>query len=719
MIGQPFTHDDAVSRQGAGVAISLFGPLTLTVNGQVVTRFRSNKTRALLAYLLLAHPQPLLRTTVRELLWSGYAEQSAQANLRQTLANLRECLAPFDLIEGSRTHLSCRRDPAIFWCDVHAFEQLLNACYNHDHGTLSHCPLCRARLQEAIALYTAPLLDGFAEIDSTPFTAWFAAQRARLAGYLAEAQALLAAGSTARGNLPIPLTPLIGRTTELTRLERHLQHTIYRCTSLVGPGGIGKTRLASALGAHLQPHFPDGVWLIELSGLAPAAPDEPPEWLYDRLATAIGQVMGIPFAGTVPPATQVANFLRTKVALLILDSFEQLLAAAAWLPTLLTEAGALRLLITTRHRLPLQSQLVYVIEGLRLPPEATGDLSADQLLTQYASVQLFVERAESAGVVLPLDHANLTTIGQLCRFVDGSPWAIELAVALLDQQTPAAILAAIQTNYRTLTSHLLDVPLRQRSAAAVFQTSWALLTGAEAQTLACCAVFRGGFTLAMAQTIAAATLPILEALVHKSLLQQSGTDRYAMHDLVRQFAGEQLAQDVAVAEQVHAAHAAYFMALLATWHPDDATEEQFRTAVTRDWENVQAAWTWALAADQVPLLQQGVRGLAEFYQLMGLYPELDRIFGTAVARIRRLLDAFPMRAMAPSAARTSAQTLLSHLLWQQLRTLNVALGRTEQAQHLAEELVAWGRQLGDGALEAGGYYELSIVALLQGDYQRQ
>lgn len=736
MIGQPFTGAHAGSQRGAPVAISLFGPLVLTVNGQVVTRFRSNKTRALLAYLLLAHPQPIARTTVSELLWSGFAEQSAQANLRQSLTNLRECLAPFELIERSRTQLHLRHDPAILWCDVHEFERLLDLCHTHEHERLSHCKRCRARLQEAVALYTGPLLATFADIDSAPFTAWLNAQRTRLAHLLAEVQALLAAGSTVRGNLPVSLTPLVGRTAELTRLERNLQHMIYRCTSLVGPGGIGKTRLACALVAPLQPHFPDGIWLIELSGLAPTTPDEPPTLLHDRLATAIGQTLGVTFAGSASPAAQVANFLRTKVALLILDSFEHLLAAAAWLPTLLTAATQVRLLITTRHRLPLQSQLVYGVQGLGIPPEVTADYTADytidHLLTQYASLQLFVERAESAGISLPLDQENLIAISQLCRFVGGSPWAIELAVALLDRQSPATILAAIQANYRALTSHLLDLPLRQRSAAAVFQTSWALLAPVEAQTLARCALFRGGFTLAAAQQVAGATLHSLEALVHKSLLQHGQVDRgavdrgavdrgsaerYVMHDLVRQFAEEQLAQTAHLYQGCQLAHAAYFTGLLATWRPADDFQQRFRTAIAAEWDNVQAAWAWAVERGAVALLQQSLKGLVEYYNGAALYREADVLLGRAVTRIRALLAAAN-----PTAGPTESrhlQTLLAHLLCSQAGFINQALLDFGRAQPLIEEALQWAQTLADGALAARCYSELAIGAHYQGDAQRQ
>ncbi|MEZ4733247.1 MAG: BTAD domain-containing putative transcriptional regulator [Caldilineaceae bacterium] len=278
MSSQPLTQDDTPSESRAPIVISLFETFEFTVNGKVVTGLRSNKTRALLAALLLA-PYPLPRAALYELLWAGYVEQSAQTNLRQSLANLRECLAPFDLLQGNRSQISLRHDPQILWCDVHAFEALLDACATHEHETLAHCPRCRPRLQAAVALYRGPLLDAFAAIDSQPFTDWLQSQRTRLADRLATAQAALAAGAIVRGNLSIPLTPLIGRSSELTQVERYLHHTVYRCVSLLGPGGIGKTRLAIALGAQVQPAFPDGVWRVELSGLAPTTPTEPPAQL--------------------------------------------------------------------------------------------------------------------------------------------------------------------------------------------------------------------------------------------------------------------------------------------------------------------------------------------------------------------------------------------------------------------------------------------------------
>jgi len=412
--------------------------------------------------------------------------------------------------------------------------------------------------------------------------------------------------------------------------------------------------------------------------------------------------------------------LADKTALLILDSMEHLAAGAAWRPTLLTSAPHLRLLLTTRQRLPLADQLSYPVAGLDVPPVTADEArSGDQRLTHYASVQLFVERATSAGMNIAGERTTLPTVARLCRFVEGSPWAIEVAVALLDRQSPAAILAAIQQNYRALTTPLLDVPLRQRSAEAVFLTTWRLLTPSEAQTLARCAVFRGGFTLDAAQTVAGATPAILEALVQKSLLRIGDAEHYTMHDLVRQFAGEQLAVAAAAAEQTHAAHAAYFTALLATWQPTDAVIHPFRKAVAQDWENVQAAWHWALEAGAVALVQQGVSGLAEFGEMMSFYLETERLLGAALARVRGLLAANQATAPAVRDEGIALATLLAHLLWRRSHLLTSALGQLEEAHALAKELLHWGEQLADETLIAWGYGESSLVALYQGDYQRQ
>lgn len=690
------------------VVISLFGAFSVQINGQFIDSFRSSKARGLLAYLLLTHAQPLLRTTLVDLLWPDYDASSGKVNLRQVLSNIRDSLAPFDLLHADRHHVTLAVDPTTIWCDALHLDMLLDGCRRHVHRSIAHCAACQERLRQALALYKGPLLDTLPTVDSTPFMAWVEQQRAYFADRFAEVQAALATVVALPGNLTPPLTPLIGRTNEIADLAHKLEHPVYRCVSLVGPGGIGKTRLARALGEQVKAHYPYGVWLIELGVLAPAAGQET-EDLQDRLATAIGVALGLAFQGAARPTAQVATYLADKSALLLLDSFEHLSESAAWLPALLATAPHLRLLVTSRHHLPLQSQLVYHVEGLALPPPQATALSLTHLIAQYASLQLFVERAESAEATLTLDTPTIATISQLCHFVGGSPWAIELAVSLLNQQSPAAILTAIQSNYRALATNLLDVPARQRSAEAVFLTTWQLLTPAEAQTLARCAVFQGGFTAEAAQTIAQATPATLQALVHKSLLQRTVAGRYAMHDLVRQFAAEQLAHFAATERTVTARHAAYYIQQLQGQERGLLQSHDAQKSVQSDLDNIRVAWRWSATQGSLTLLAQGVDALHSFYQVTGLHHEALQLLEVAVTAVRQAAAA-----LSTDVGRTPLR--LQARLACYMAEFYRHTGGMAAGERLAQETLLLGQQLIDPELQALAYHELMRLAQFRSDF---
>ncbi len=711
------------------IRIWLFGMFRVSVQGVDMVNFRSNKSRALLSYLLLTHNQPSLRNDLDTLFWPGYLTKSARNNLRQTLSNLRTILAPFDLIAADHTHVYLQLDPTLIWCDALHFAELLNRCQRHPHRSQADCSTCRTRLQQAVALYRGGLLENFPAIDSPSFHTWLQAQRQCLAAGFAEAQAALTKPGAPLGNLRPALTPLIGRTHELLAIEQKLRHPVYRCVSMLGPGGVGKTRLACAVGMQMQPDFPDGVWLVEAGALTLPMAEETPAQVADRLATVIGIALGYTFQGATRPTEQLANYLAAQQALLILDSFEHLSAGAAWLPTLLLAAPQIRLLITTRHRLPIQSQMIVPIDGLPTPPVALpAPLSANQFMAQYTSVQLFVERAASTQPQVTIDAPTLKTIARLCHFVNGSPWAIELAVALLDQQSPATLLAAIQRHYGVLSTDLLDLPPRQRSAEAVFQTSWQLLTPHEAQTLARCAIFQGGFTFSAAQAIAAATAADLAALVHKSLLHPVDTlgntldnsVRYTMHDLVRHFAGEQLAQHADLARQSQEHHATYYLTLVAGWQPTEAAEDAFRLAVQAELDNIETAWAWALAHYQYPLLLAAVEGLAEFYQITGAFHAAEALFAESVAQVRCLRQTQAAHNAQPKLVeddeRTAQQLLATLLVYQS--DVCMGLAQLVQAQAAAEEALALAEPLGVAKLLVRSYYALAIIALAQSQFER-
>ena len=707
-MSEPAIFDPHPSPVSAPVVITLFGNVQIQINGKAVDTLRLNKSRALLAYLLAEGAKPHLRTELAALLWPGYTDASARVSLRQVLADLRNLLAPFDLLHITNHQVALRAESTLLWCDVAQAQRLLANWQHHAQHKLSDCTECWTAVQQAVALIKGAFLADLPPTASPPFDAWLLAQQRHWAAEKAAAQSALATVPQRVGNLRPALTTLIGRTNELAELQKKVAHPTYRCLTLVGPGGIGKTRLALALGAASAATFPDGVWLVELS--APAAPpapaipaEETAEQAQDRLATAIGATLGIPFQGTAHPRVQIAAQLRDKALLLLLDNFETARAGAELLLQLLAAAPQLRLVVNSRQRLPLHAQVVHIVKGLATPPAAD---SAAEALAGYASVQLFLERAQNAGFTLPHDAVTLTTIGALCRLVHGSPWAIELAVAMLDHHTPAALLHAIGADYRALTGGWLDLPPRLRNAGAVLHTMWGLLTPHEATRLAHCAIFRGGFTPAAGQTISALSAADVEALVHKSLLHPVDAARFTLHELVRQFAAEQLAQRSADQQTVAARHAAYYMALLQTQEAALVNHTDAQTIIQSELDNLRAAWQWSVAQGELALLAQGANSLFTFYGLAGLYHEAIQQLESAIARLRPLLTATP-----PDAPRLR---LLARLLNYGAEFYQ-RTGALATSARLATEALALGQAVADPALQAFAYHMLTHVTQARHD----
>jgi predicted ATPase len=506
------------------VAISLLGDFQVTVTDQSNYKFRTAKSRALLAYLVLAGEQPAPRTVLTELLWPGYLAASARTSLRQALTDLRKLPSLDTQLHTDYHSVHLRLDPTLVTCDALRFDELLAACEQHAHAAIGNCLPCQNRLRAAMALYRGAFLENFPAVDSDRFTRWVEAQRAHYAERMAYCQSLLnhsvGAPPKALGNLPTPLTPLIGRDQELHALTPKLVHPVYRCLTLVGPGGIGKTRLALALGSATVEAFPDGVWVVDLGALAPAVPPTPAETktpadsdaasgqteLHDRLAAAMLAALGLGLQGAVRPTRQLQTYLQEKTALLILDNFEHVSDSAVYLAQLLQAAPAVRLLITSRHRLALQGQQIYRVAGLAWPTTAQVTATpATTLIADYPSVALFLERSTLTETVLTPDGPTLAAVAEICELVEGVPLALELAAALLETHTLSALAGLIRENYQVLASTFHDLPPRQRSMRAMLQTAWRLLAVEEAQLLARCAVFQGGFTLDAARTAIDAT----------------------------------------------------------------------------------------------------------------------------------------------------------------------------------------------------------------------
>jgi predicted ATPase len=358
----------------------------------------------------------------------------------------------------------------------------------------------------------------------------------------------------------------IGRRTEVAAIARLLADPACRLLTLLGPGGIGKTRLALAVAATQTAVFTDGVAFVALAAIGTP----------DQIVSAIGETLGLAFTGQSNPTGALLSHLRARHMLLVLDNVEHLLAGADLIAAILAHAPQVTLLITSRERLNLQAEWLFDVQGLAYPPEDQHGQQRPEDLTEYTAIQLFVQRATQVQPRLELSESALTAIAQICQQVAGMPLAIELAAAGVRMLPIAEIERQIRSSLDVLATTLRDVLVRHRSMRAVFDHSWRLLSEPERTLLSWLAVFRGGWAAAAAEQVAGATLPALAALIDKSLVRQDSAakrssvepdalntaaePRFVLLEPIREYALEQLAPP-GEALAIQRAHAGYYLAL--------------------------------------------------------------------------------------------------------------------------------------------------------------
>ena len=375
--------------------------------------------------------------------------------------------------------------------------------------------------------------------------------------------------------LPPQPTPLVGRAREVAEITELLADPQLRLVTLVGPGGVGKTRLSLACAAQVAEQFADGV------AFAPLAPVHDVATVYPALATALA----LTFAGTSELAAQVHHFLHNKTLLLVLDNLEHLLDEVDFVVTLLVEAPQVKLLVTSRERLNLQEEAVYTVGGLPLLTEAS-DASADS-----AALQLFLQAARRTRSQFQPSADDLPAIAQICRLVDGIPLGIELAAAWVHLLSCQEIVAEIGRNLDFLATPARNVPERHRTLRAVFDHSWQLLTPGEQRILRQLSVFQGSFTRDLAVAVTDATLPVLGALVNKSLLRRNEDGRYELHEQVRQYAYRKL-HDADEAVTTRDRHLTALLALVRT--AESGAKRTAWAPVELEMTNLRAALEWSL-----------------------------------------------------------------------------------------------------------------------------
>lgn len=468
--------------------------------------------------------------------------------------------------------------------------------------------------------------------------------------------------------LPLQTTSFIGRENEIQTLTGLLVRPDCRLVTLLGPGGIGKSRLAIEVAGRLLAHspsalppLPDGVWFIALQAV-----DSP-----ERLASAIADAIRCPPPGAADVRRHLLSYLQSRRALLVLDNFEHLRSGADLLTAILTEAPGIRLLVTSRVALNLDQEWRYPLSGL---PLSAGDDRTEA--AQSSATRLFVERARRVSPAFDC-AAECGAVQRICHLVEGVPLALELAAIWTRVLSCTAIADEIVSNLAFLTSDMRNTPDRQRSMQAVFDHSWSLLGREERQVCAQLSVFRGGFQRHAAEAVAGAALPVLTALVDKSLLRWEAGDRYRMHELLRQYAAERLEESGEETIAAHARHCAYYTDFL-----DQRSEEingqrqrQVMAEIATDLENIRAAWQYALGHGRIAEIERAVYTLHIFYDSSSRYREGAELFEQAMQQLEKPpANRLPTMEVGPALL-----AVLVGLGW-----LSIRLGELQRARRLLE-----------------------------------
>jgi predicted ATPase/class 3 adenylate cyclase len=496
-------------------------------------------------------------------------------------------------------------------------------------------------------------------------------------------------------NLPQPLTSFVGREHELAEGKRQLQNT--RLLTLLGIGGLGKSRLSLAIAADVLDEYADGVWFVELAPVTDAR----------LVPQAVAAVLGVKEEAGRPVREALAQFVRDRQLMVVLDNCEHLAHACAELARELLEAGPrVKILTSSRERLNIRGEKVYALAPLAVA-SPQQKLTPDSII-QFPAVRLFVERAVAANSEFRVTPENAAAVVEICHRLDGIPLALELAAARVRALSVNSIAERLVDRFRLLRGGDRTALPRQQTLRALIDWSYDLLAPQEQVLFRRLAVFAGGFTLEAAEKIATAddiddadVLDLLSQLIEKSLVTvDSEADRYGMLETVREYAQHRLedAGDFAASRE---RHLDYFLHYAEMVSPHTLGPEQARwlTCLDHERENIAAAHAWCgespKGGDADLRLVRAIRGYCFKRGLlaMGLAATLDAL-GRAGAQER-------------SFARCRALSDAGQLAMRS--------GKHQEALRYLEESLAIARELGDKARIEAVLQPLAMARLAAGD----
>ncbi|MFN8663012.1 MAG: tetratricopeptide repeat protein [Thermomicrobiales bacterium] len=510
-----------------------------------------------------------------------------------------------------------------------------------------------------------------------------------------------------RPRIPTPATSIIGRDAERDTVLDMLSDPQVRLLTLVGPGGVGKTRLALELAQHAAPAFPGGVQFVDL------APLRDPAFLYDAIAQALDLAVdpGVPLQRTLTQA------LQERATLLLLDNFEQIAPAASAAASLLGTCPRLRLLVTSRLPLRVRAEHVYPVEPLTLPdPETEPSLPE---LAAVPAVALFIDRAAAAKTGFTLTPQNARAVAGITQRLDGLPLAIELAANRLKVLSPADLLERLGARLPLLTRGAHDLPERQHTLRSTLAWSYDLLDADAQCVFRHLSVFAGGCTLEAAEVIcqtlvsdtackplpATHALDLLTDLVEQSLLVTApdlgDAVRFSMLETIREYGGEQLlaAGETETARQMYLA---WCLHLAETADPLllSAEQEHWHARLSIEHDNLRGALSAALENDDVEPALRLCAALYRFWANDGRYEE-------GLHWLERATSRAPLTATAP---RGHALIGLGVMLFFQ--------GEYQRAAAVWESARQLFQDIDDVRGRAYAHGNLGLVADATGDYPR-
>jgi predicted ATPase/DNA-binding SARP family transcriptional activator len=740
--------------------IRLLGDFRLESGDTLLTKVNTLRLQSLLAYLVLHRQAPQARSHLAFLLWPNSTEAQAHTNLRHQLHLLRQALPEAGDFLQTDTHALRWRSDAPFSLDVADFESaavqstslmalqeavdlyagdLLPSCYDewilpererlrqrfmaalerlialleheHDYALASRYaqrlrqadPLNEATYRRLMRLYAlngdqAGVQRAYQECV-TILQRELAAEPSPATHALYERLRNLDVAYSPPHNLPTHLTPFINREGELAELAQLLDNPTCRLLTLLGPGGIGKSRLAiraarqAAARVATNLAFTNGIFLILLAGVSAV----------DFLIPAIAEALNFAFHGPEDPQIQLLNYLREKEMLLVLDSFEHLLAGARFLVEILTKAPGVKLLVTSRERLNLHGEWLYEVRGLAVPETQNA-----ARLEEYSAAQLFLQSARRVQRDFALSAEKNPSVVRLCQLVEGLPLGLELAASWVRLLSCEDIVQELGRSLGFLTTSLQNVPARHRSIRAVFDHSWDLLSVEERSVFRRLSVFQGGFRREAAERVAGASLPLLAALVDKSLLHWRAEGRYELHELLRQYAAENLAEIPEEKEATQDRHGLYYLEFLRQQESrlKSSQQQQAMAEIRAEVDNVRLAWQRAVAHKRAREMGQAATSLRLFYDAQNWYYEAEAIFRQAAQALAR------GEGLEEEWERDIAWgQVLAQQGWFLLR-----LGLMGKAKELFQQSLTLLRRFGAKAELADTFQNLSMVAWVVGDY---